>query len=81
MAASRPKKRARKARPDKGALFDGVDILLTRTSHLVRALEYVGYGLHDLNEDSADGVLVLATMLLENLNAARDGLRKLQAEA
>ncbi len=58
-------------------LSDAMETPLHRLEDLVRALEYIGFGLASLGEDGAPAVLGLAQALSENLQAVKRPWRKL----
>ena len=60
-------------------LADDMEQPLAQAAHLVRALEFVGYGLHSHGEDSANAVLGLATSMEDNLAIVQAAWRKMIA--
>ncbi len=65
--ASGKRQRAPKPAESVFDLADAMETPLARTQDLVRALEYVGHGLHSLGEDSAPAVFGIAQAMSENL--------------
>lgn len=62
-------------------LADAMEIPLARAEDLVRALEYVGYGLFSLEDDSAPAVSGIAQAMSENLQIVKGLRNKLFAAA
>jgi hypothetical protein len=78
--AKRSPKKSRRAPKEPPSVFDIADAMetpLARAEYLVRALEYVGYGLSSLEEDSAPAVFAIAQALSENLEAVKNSWKKL----
>ena len=81
---SRPRASAKRKRASKPArrpslldLADAMETPLARAQDLARTLEYVGYGLSSLGEDSAPAIFGLATALSENLETVKRSWQKL----
>ena len=73
-AKRKPKKARRTTKKHRISAFDIADAMetpLNRAEDLVRALEYVGYGMSSLEEDGAPAVFALAHALSENLEAVK----------
>ena len=74
-------KRARKPAASVFDLADAMETPLARTQDLVRALEYVGHGLHSLGEDSAPAIFGIAQAMSENLQDVKRLREKLFSAA
>ena len=83
-AKRKPKKPLRAPKEPCRSVFNLVDQMetpLNRTEDLIRALEYVGYGLSSLEEDGAPAVFAVAQALSENLETAKNLWKLLFDEA
>jgi hypothetical protein len=83
MARRRRASRTRAPKPAVSAfdLADAMETPLARAQDLVRALEYIGHGLHSLGEDSVPAVFGIAQAMAENLQAVKRLREKLFSAA
>ena len=76
----RSPKKSRRAPKEPPSVFDIADAMetpLARAEYLVRALEYIGYGLSSLDEDGAPAVFAIAQALSESLEAVKNSWKQL----
>jgi hypothetical protein len=62
-------------------MADEMETPLYRAEDLIRALEFVGYGMSSLEEDSAPAIFAIAQALSENLEAVKNCWQLLFNEA
>ena len=61
-------------------LADDLEMPLAQAAYLVRALEFVGYGMHSHGDDAADAVIGLAVSLADSLDVVKSNWQRLTRE-